>query len=220
MLSLEEREERRHQLGASEIHKLMNFDTQECQNLWELKVRLRDYEELDNDAILAGNILEEECLNYFEKTNKVELAFNERIEHKKIQGLIASLDARITDTSIPIENKVINEKTWERWQTKKKFNAIYDDLKLNIPKIYYYQIQTQITVLDVEYGILNINTLTDEEQEDPLCVTITELHNKQIKIDRCEKIIEEIESRAKYMLHCMKYKIRPSELDYIEKNLF
>ena len=58
MLSLEEREERRKQLGASEIHKIFNFDSRDCQELWELKVGLRDYEEIDNDAITAGNILE------------------------------------------------------------------------------------------------------------------------------------------------------------------
>ncbi len=220
MLSLEEREERRHQLGASEIHKLMNFDTQECQNLWELKVGLRDYKELDNDAILAGNILEEDCLRYYEKTNNVALVFNGRIEHKEIRDFVVSLDARIKDTSIPIENKVINEKTWEKWKSNKAFNALYENLKLNIPKAYYYQVQAQIAVLDVEYGVLNVNTLTDEEQEDPLSVTITELHNKQVRIDRCDKVITEIEMRAKYMLHCMEYKIRPSELDYVEKNLF
>ncbi len=220
MLSLEEREERRHQLGASEIHKILNFDSQECQDLWELKVGLADYKELDNDAIDAGNILEEDCLKYFERVNKVELKLNERIEHKTIKGLIASLDARVSDTSIPIENKVINESTWNKWIAKRSFNTVYEDLKLNIPKSYYCQVQTQIAVLDVEKGILNVNTLTDEEQEDPLNVVITDIHNKQVTIYRDETLIKELETRAKYMLQCMKHKIRPSEVDYLERNLF
>lgn len=219
MLSLEEREERRHQLGASEIHKIFNFDSQECQDLWELKIGLQDYQELDNDAITAGNILEEDCLKYFEKTNKVELIPNERIEHKTIKGLVASLDARISDTSIPVENKVINEQTWLKWQAKRVSNAEYNGCKLNIPNSYYLQLQTQIAVLDVEKGILNVNTLTDEEQEDPLNVEITELHNKQISIPRNNRVIAEIEKRAEYMLNCMKYKIRPSEMDYLEEEV-
>lgn len=220
MLSLSEREERKKQLGASEIYKILNFDNQECQDLWELKVGLQDYQDLDNNAILAGNILEEECLRYFEKTNNVTLIFNERIEHKNIKGLVASLDARTDSTSIPIENKVINEKTWDSWLAKRNFNAVYDDMKLNIPNSYYCQVQTQIAVLDVEYGFLNVNTLTYEEQEDPINVKITDLHNKQIKIPRDDKVINELELRAKYMLHCMEYKIRPSEIDYLEKNVF
>ena len=108
MLSLEEREIRRKQLGASEIHKILNFDSQTAQDLWELKLGLQDYEELGNDAITCGNILEEDCLRYYEKINNCELIFNERIEHKKIKGLVVSLDAREKNTSIPIENKVIN----------------------------------------------------------------------------------------------------------------
>ena len=112
MLSIEEREERKQQIGASEIHKLLNFDTQEAQDLWELKIGMQQYQELDNDAMIAGNILEEDCLKYYEATTNKELIFNERIEHKQIKGLVVSLDSREKETSIPVENKVINEKTW------------------------------------------------------------------------------------------------------------
>lgn len=217
MLSLEEREERRHQLGASEIYKTLNFDTQECQQLWELKVGIRDYEEIDNDAIDAGNILEEPCLDYFEKENNEELIRNERIEHKSILGLVASYDARISDTHIPIENKVINQDTFKSWIAKKNFNAVYEEIKLNIPKSYYCQCQIQMQISDVDKAILNVNTLTDEEQENPINVTITDIHNKQIEILRNDSLINELESRAKYMLHCMKYKRRPSEKEYFEK---
>lgn len=220
MLNLKEREERKHQIGASEIYKLLNFDTEECQKLWELKVGLREYQELENDAIEAGNILEEPCLDYFEKKNKCELIRNERIEHKSIKGLVASYDARISDTLIPIENKVINQNTFEKWIAKKTFNAEYEDLKLNIPKAYYCQCLIQMQISDTDKTILNVNTLTDEEQSNPLEVTITELHNKQITIFRNDELIQELENRAKYMLHCMNFKRRPSEIEYLEKYVF
>lgn len=220
MLSLEEREIRRKQLGASEIHKILNFDTQAAQDMWELKIGLQDYEELDNDAIISGNILEEDCLKYYEKSNNCELVFNERIEHKKIKGLVVSLDAREKDTSIPVENKVINEKTFKSWVAKRSFNAMYEGIKLNIPISYYCQVQAQIDVLDTEKGILNVNTLTDEEQEDPINVVITDLHNKQIEILKNDDLIQELEKRAMYFLDCIKYKKRPSENDYLEKKVF
>lgn len=220
MLSLEERETRRKQIGASEIHKLLNFDNQDCQDLWELKIKLQDYYEIDNDATIAGNILEEDCLKFYSDSTGKELILNERIEHKTIKGLVASLDAREAETSIPVENKVINEKTWTDWIAKRSWNAIYEDIKLNIPKIYYCQVQIQMAVLEVEKGILNVNTLTDEEQEDPINVTITDLHNKQVPIERNNELIRELEKRASYMLDCIKYKLRPSEQDYLEKVVF
>lgn len=217
MLSLEEREERRKQLGASEIHKIFNFDSRDCQELWELKVGLRDYEEIDNDAITAGNILEEPCLDYYEKVNNVCLIRNERIEHPRIKGLVASFDAREEQTLIPVENKAINQSSFEKWIAKRTYNATYEDLKLNIPQSYYLQCQLQMAISDTNKAVLNLNTLTDDEQENPLNVVITDLHNKQITIQRSDSTIEEIEKRASYMLHCMKYKRRPSEKEYFEK---
>ena len=224
MLSLEERETRRKQLGASEIYKIFNFDSQDAQDLWELKIGLQDYQEIDNDAVTAGNILEEDCLKYFEKTNGVPLIYNSRIYDNHIDGLVVSLDAHIPNETntlgIPVENKVINERTWLSWIAKRGGNAEYEGIKLNIPKSYYYQIQTQIYVMESDYGILNVNTLTDEEQEDPINVVITDLHNKQIIIKRDDAVIEDIFKRASYMLYCMKYKKRPSELEYLEGMVF
>lgn len=220
MLSREEREERKKQIGASEVYKLLNFDNQDCQQLWELKVGLRDYEDINSDAITAGNILEEDGLNYYAESNNVEIVSNERIEHKTIKGLVVSLDAREKNTSIPIENKTINEDTWNNWIAKRSYNAVYGDLKLNIPKSYYCQLQIQISVLEVKKGVLNVNTLTDEEQEDPINVIIGDLHNKQVIIYKDDDLIYELESRAIYMLECMKYKLRPSERDYLEKKVF
>lgn len=219
MLSLEEREIRRKQIGASEVYKLLNFDSQEAQDLWELKVGIQDYQEIDSDAITAGNILEEDCLKYYSETNFVQLVYNERIE-SPIKGFVVSLDARDLLSNIPIENKVINEKTWQSWIAKRTFNAEYNGIKLNIPNSYYYQMQAQIWVLDTEYGVLNVNTLTDEEQEDPINVVITDLHNKQVIIKRDDVLLEGLLKRIKYMLDCMKHMKRPSELDYLEKEVF
>ena len=220
MLSLKEREERRNQIGASEVYKLFNFDSQEAQDLWELKIGLQDYQDIDNDSITAGNILEEDCLKYYSNTNNVQLVYNERISDQKCNGLVVSLDARESISSYPVENKVINERTWLSWISKRKGNAEYNGISLNIPKSYFYQVQTQMYVLGVDKGILNINTLTDDEQDDPINVVITDLHNKQVIIFRDDEVIKEIEKRVEYMLDCMKYKVRPSELDYLEKKVF
>ena len=220
MLSEQERLERRSQIGASEIYKLLNFDTQQAQDLFDLKMGLKEHVELDNDAITAGNILEEDCLDYYENSNNCELLRNERIEHPKIKGLVVSLDAREKATSIPVENKVIKEDVWLSWHAKRSYNALYEDIKLNIPKAYYCQLQIQIATLGVEIGKLNVNTLTQEEQENPIEVVITEIHNKQVIIYRDDELIEELEKRAKYMLHCIKYKRRPSENDYLEKYIY
>ena len=137
MLSIKEKEERKKQIGASEIHLLLNFDSQSCQDLWESKIGLCDSPDIETDSIIAGNILEEDCLKYYEETNNCELILNERIEHKSIKGLVASLDAREKETSIPIENKVVNERTYESWIAKRTYNAICEETKLNIPKNYH-----------------------------------------------------------------------------------
>ncbi|EOZ2853509.1 YqaJ viral recombinase family protein [Listeria monocytogenes] len=220
MLSAAEREIRKNQIGASEIHKLLNFDTEAAQDLFEQKVGLQDYPELDNDAMTAGNILEEQCLEYYAKSNSVQIIMNERIEHKSIKGLVASLDARDITRGIPVENKAINQTVWDSWIAKRSGNATWGNIKLNIPKHYYCQLQTQINVVGSKYGILNVNTLTDEEQENPISVVITDIHNKQIVIDRNDELINELDLRAKYMLDCIKYKYRPSEQDFLEKYIF
>lgn len=220
MITIEEKKERLKTVGASETYKLFNFDTEQAQALWELKMGLIDYEEIDNDSITAGNILEEDCLNYYAKENNVELIMNERIEHKEVKGLVASLDARESNTSIPVENKIINENTWSRWKVKRGGNAKYRDELISIPKSYYLQLQTQISVLNAEKGILNVNTLTDEEVDNCINVVITDLHNKKIPIQRDEEIIKEILTRSKYMLWCIEHKTRPSEVEYLEKYVF
>ena len=220
MLSIKEREERKKQIGASEIYKLLNFDTQDCQNLWECKVGLVDYEELDNEAITCGNILEEDCLKFYEKSTGNKLLFDERIENPRVKGLVVSLDSREIISGIPVENKVIKMSTFEKWKAKRNYNAEWNGIKLNIPKSYYCQLQMQISTLNKTKGILNVNTLTEEEQLDPLNVTISELHNKQITIENDKELINNLEVRARYMLDCIKYKKRPNEVEFLEKYVF
>ena len=220
MLSLEQREERKKTIGASEIHKLLNFDSQECQDLWELKIGLQDYKELDNDSIDAGNILEDDGLNYYASSNNVEIVKNERIANKDVPGIVCSYDAREVQTHIPIENKIINEKTFKSWKRKTKGNCVWMEEYYTIPTSYYCQIQIQIDTSNVEEGVLNVNTLTDEEQENPIMVEITDIHNKQLRFYRDENVIKELKNRAVYFLHCMKYKSRQSEKEYIEKEVF
>ena len=220
MITLREQKERRKTIGASEVHKIFNFDTQQAQDLWELKLGFIDFEELENDSIDAGNILEEQCLDYYSKVNKVDLIKNERITNKKVNGLVVSLDAREEETSIPVENKVVKESAFEKWKVSRGGNSEYLGQLISVPRSYYIQVQAQIDTLDAEYGNLNINTLTEEEVIDPLNVVITDLHNKQLKIARDNELIEEMLKRCEYMLWCMRYKKRPSENEYLERYVF
>jgi hypothetical protein len=217
MLNLEEREERKKTIGASEIYKLLNFDSVDCQELWELKIGLRDYEELNNDSIDAGNILEEDGLNYYAESNNCELILNERIANKDVPQIVCSYDAREKETQIPVENKIIKESTFQKWKRKKKGNCEYLGEYYSIPTSYYCQLQIQIDTSNTEYGVLNVNTLTEEEVENPILVEITDIHNKQLKFYRDNECIDELKKRARYFANCMKYKKRPSELEYIEK---
>lgn len=217
MLNIQEREERKKTIGASEIHKLLNFDSIECQELWELKIGLRDYEDLNNDSLDAGNILEEDGLKYYEESNKCELIYNERISNKDVPQIVCSYDAREKETLIPVENKIIKESSFEKWKRKKTGNCELYGEYYSIPKPYYCQIQIQIDTSNVDYGILNVNTLTNEEVENPIMVIITDIHNKQLKIYKDEECINELKRRAKYFAECMRYKKRPSELEYIER---
>lgn len=219
MLNSQEREERRKQLGASEIYKLSNFDTLQAQYLWEEKMGKRTHEDLDNVHITAGDILEQPCLEYYSKLTGNVLIFNERIESPKVKGLVASLDAREAETNIPIENKVIGLNSWFAMYAKKKFNAEYMGTKLNIPKAYYLQVQTQIHVLDAPHGILNFNVLSNEQKENPLMVEIDEFINHPVTIARDDATIDEILKRARYMIWCMKHKRRPREIEFIRKEI-
>lgn len=218
MITNKEMQERKKTIGASEVHKLYNFDTITCQKLWEEKIGLVEREELTGDSIDAGNILEEQCLDFYEKKIGEKIFRNERIEHKNIKNFIVSLDGR---TDIPIENKCINQFVFDEWISKKKFNAIDENgNKYNIPTNYYLQLQAQMEVLESDKGILLANALTYEEVINPLEVEINELHQTPLIVERNTTVCEEIKKRVIYMLDCLKYKKRPSELEYLDKNLY
>lgn len=222
MITIKEKEERKNTIGASEVHKLYNFDTETCQNLWEEKIGLINLQELDNDDIDAGNILEEDCLDYYENKINEKLIRNERVEHSKIKNFIVSLDARKELSNVPVENKVVGEEVFNNWKAKRVFNAtcVNDEEKYNVPSNYYLQVQSQISVLKSDYGTLLVNTLTYEEKIDPFNVEITDLHQKELVISKSQEVIDEIEKRVIYFLDCLKYKKRPGENEYLEKNLY
>ncbi|WP_290772503.1 YqaJ viral recombinase family protein [Anaerofustis sp.] len=220
MLNKEEREERRHQLGASEIYKISNFNSLQCQVLWEEKIGISEQKEIDNKHVRAGNILEQPCLDFYGENNNISLKLNERIESKKVRGFVASLDARDIKNNIPIENKVIGVRTWYQMYAKRKSNAGYSTIKLNIPNMYFLQVQAQIHVCNADYGIILFNVLTDEQKEDPLNVVVNDFIQRPVKIDRNDVIIDEIIKRADYFMFCINHKKRPSEIEYQRKELF
>lgn len=218
MITNKEMLERKNTIGASEVHKLYNFDTLTCQKLWEEKVGLVEREELTGDSIDAGNILEEQCLDFYENKICEKIYRNERVEHKTIKNFIVSLDGR---TNKPIENKCINQFVFDGWSAKRVSNAIDEDgNKYNIPTNYYLQLQAQMEVLESENGILLANALTDEEVINPLEVEITDLHQTPLLVQRNEETQREICKRVVYMLDCIKYKKRPSEVEYLEEFVY
>ena len=197
MLSSEERELRRTQVGASDVSKIMNFDNKSALNLWNEKVEDTEYEEFSNKYITFGNLTEEDCLRDYLKGSAYTL--NERIEHPIIKDFVASTDA-IKDGIIPIENKGINARAWT---------------KLDKPsKDYLIQVMAQISCLNAPYGEIVFNKAEEEDYEHPLLYEPHEDKRKVFIIDRDEQLISNIESRVEYFLMCMRESIKPSESDY------
>ena len=84
MLNELERNERLNQLGASDMHKLFNFNNKGAQDLWKEKLGLITRDELNTKSVSAGNLLEEDCLNYYFKNKGVhDFTLNERVEHPR-----------------------------------------------------------------------------------------------------------------------------------------
>lgn len=220
MISNEEREERKKCIGGSDIHKIMNFDSALCNELWEEKLGISENKDsLEyNMHIIAGNILEEDALKCFSNAYKIPITLNERVEHKTIKGFICSLDARSKDTVI--ENKIIGNSTWNKFQAKRKFNALYGETKLNISSNYYLQVQAQMSCTGYDKAILLLNILEDYQKLNCLETVITDIQQRPVEIKKDEKIIKEIENRAKFFIECLKYKKRPRETEFLERNLF
>jgi len=211
MLTEKQREERRSQLGASEVYKIMNFDNLTAKNLWKEKIGLIEVEEFENDSMMAGNLLEEDCLKYFFKYCEItDYTLNERIEHNEIKGLVASLDGYDCGVYAPIECKTVGYTQHEKWNKS----------KYKIPKNYYLQVQTQISCCSSSNGILVAFLLTENDKIDPINYYLDESKMFIYPIERDEEIIEEIESRSTYFLGCIRSKREPKEADYLERHVF
>lgn len=205
MLSQEQREERKTQIGASEVAKLFNFDTKAAQNLYKEKIGLLEPTELDSIYISAGNILEEPCLKYYLKSKEISsYKLNERIEHKVIKGFVASLDCW-AEYLYPIENKIMKIE---------RFMSLNE-----IPREYIIQCNAQMSCTQSDHAVLLINTLTEIEISSPLLFEPVDFKQHEIMIERNELLIKEMERRVAYMLWCMRTGWTPSESNYLERKM-
>lgn len=204
MLNKEERELRKTQIGASDIHKIFNFDNKGAYDLWAEKVGLKELSEFENKYMLAGNILEEDCLIYFFNKNDIKgYELNKRIEHNKIKNFVVSTDGLFEN--IPVENKTINAR---------------DFSKLSKPhKKYYIQLQAQLSCTRGDYGYLVYNMVDDAVLNDPINYTPSDITQESFKIEKDIQLIAEIEERVEYFLWCVLYHREPSEADYLSKTL-
>lgn len=205
MLNKEERELRKTQIGASDIHKIFNFDNKGAKDLWKEKVGLLEKEEFTNQYLVAGNLLEEDCLTYYFKKNNIKgYELNKRVEHNKIKNFVVSLDANIGN--IPYENKTINSRDFAKL-TK-------------VSRRYYLQLQAQMSCLNSDYGYIIYNSVTPEDLEEPLNYQPSELTQEVIRVERNIEVIAEIENRVEYFLWCVQYNREPEEAHYISRMVF
>lgn len=206
MLSKEQREERKTQVGASEVYKLFNFNNKTAIDLWELKCGFIEDTDFTNDSIEAGNILEEVCLmDYFKWLGNDNYTLGERVEHPKLKNFVASLDAYDNEMKRPVENKVIQmEKLIEMTE---------------VPKNYYIQVQCQIACKGTETGEIVFNGITEYELLSPLTYIPSEFKRKVFVIESDLKLQEEILSRVEYFLWCVEHQWKPSENEYQSKQL-
>lgn len=211
MLDAKGWEERKTQLGASEVYKIFNFNNKGAKDLWREKIGELEREQFSNIYTIAGSIIEDEALKfYFNSNNIIDYNINKRVAHQEIKGLVASCDAvAIIDNHepTPVENKTM------------KFNNFVKLNAKNIPRNYVIQAQTQIACCNSEFGVIVFNGIEDDEYEHPLLYNPSHLKQISFKIIRDNKMISEIESRAKYFLWCVKYKREPNESEYKQRSL-
>ena len=98
--------------------------------------------------------------------------------------------------------------------------ALYGETKLNISSNYYLQVQAQMSCTGYDKAILRLNIVEDYQKLNCLETVITDIQQRPVEIKRDEKIIKEIENRAKFFIECLKYKKRPRETEFLERNLF
>lgn len=202
MLNEFERNERMHQLGASDIHKIFNFNNKGAFDLWQEKMGLIEKPQIETRSMTAGNLLEEDCLVFFfNRKGIIDYTLNERIEHAEIKNFVVSTDGIFGIT--PVENKT----------TKMSKFATLSSPERN----HYLQLHAQMSCLGSEKGYIVYNAVTDEDLNNPLLYVPSELKQEVFEIKADIDLIKEIESRAKYFLWCVEYKRRPTEQDYISQ---
>lgn len=202
MLNEFERNERMHQLGASDIHKIFNFNNKGAFDLWQEKMGLIEKPQIETRSMTAGNLLEEDCLVFFfNRKGIIDYTLNERIEHAEIKNFVVSTDGVFSTT--PVENKT----------TKMSKFATLSSPERN----HYLQLHAQMSCLGSEKGYIVYNAVTDEDLNNPLLYVPSELKQEVFEIKADIDLIKEIESRATYFLWCVEFKRTPSEQDYISR---
>lgn len=208
MLSPADWEERKSQVGASDVPKLFNFDNKGAKDLWKEKIGLIDKPMFENRYTQAGNIIEEPCLMYaFDKLGIENYSMDDRIEHPDIPGFVVSLDGLDVDNNIPVENKGIKHTTYTHNASRFNDRGLEDTT-------YYRQLMSQVGALNAPGGWLIYNVLQEEDYEHPIMYEPNEIVQERRWHERNDKLIKEIESRVKYFLKCMREETEPSEEKY------
>lgn len=212
MLTPEEWEQRKQQVGASDVPKLFNFDNLGAKRLWRQKVGLEEIVQFENQYTIAGNITEEPCLQYaFEKIGIDNYTLDDRVEHPSIPNFVVSLDGYIVDDNIPVENKSIKHSSYARNIVRFNERGLEDTT-------YYRQLQAQISALNASGGWLIYNVLQDSDYDNPILYEPSEFKQERRYYKRDDKMIQEIENRVRYMLRCMQTETEPSEKEYKERS--
>jgi len=200
MLNENERQERLTQLGASDVHKIFNFDNKGAIDLWKEKMGYIERKEISNHSLTAGNLLEEDCLYYFfNAIGEKDFTINERVEHKKIKNFVVSTDAIVN--GIPVENKTMKYENYAKL--------------LKPERTHYIQLHAQMSCLNAERGYLVYNAVDDDDLNNPLMYQPNTFKQEYYLIEAEQDLIDEIEKRAKYFLWCLEYKRQPSESHYL-----
>lgn len=203
MLNAEQWEERRNQVGASDVYYLLNFDNKTPKKLWREKTGGSEPSFFENKYTVFGNIVEEPCLKFFFNSHKGSYELDKRVAHKDIERFVSSTDGMLKEATerIPVENKTIKSEKY----TKDMIN-----------KQYYTQLQAQISCAGSSHGYLIYNTAKDEDYEHPLLYEPSKETQFVHKYDRDDELIANIENRVRYFLFCIDDKIEPTEKGYKE----
>lgn len=199
MLNAEQWEERRNQVGASDVYYLLNFDNKTPKKLWREKIGELEPSLFENKYTVFGNIVEEPCLQFFFKSHKGSHEFDKRVPHKHIERFVSSTDGMLE--GVPIENKTIKVEKYKEGMINKQ---------------YYTQLQAQISCTGASHGYIVYNTAKEEDYEHPLLYEPSDKTQFVHRYDRDDELIKNIENRVRYFLTCIDDKIEPSENGYKE----